>query len=62
MQKLTTHYHRLLGLPVTWTVDEVDFSTNGQRIEIHARFTGGAVVCPACGLAGKVYDRVPEQR
>ena len=47
---------------MTWSVDAVDFSADSKRIEIHARFIGGAVVCPACGLAGKVYDRVPEQR
>ena len=62
MQKLTTHYHSLLRLPLTWSVDAVDFSADSKRIEIHARFIGGAVVCPECGLAGKVYDRVPEQR
>jgi len=62
MQKLTTHYHSLLRLPLTWSVDAVDFSAESKRIEIHARFIGGAVVCPECGLAGKVYDRVPEQR
>jgi transposase len=62
MQKLTTHDHRLLGLPITWSVDAVDFSFDGKRIEIHARFIGGAVVCSVCGLAAKVYDRAPEQR
>ncbi len=62
MQKLTTHYHRLLGLPTNCLVDALDFSVDSKRIQIYARFTGGAVVCSACGLAGNVYDRAPEQR
>ena len=52
MQKLTTHYHSLLRLPLTWSVDAVNFSADSKRIEIYARFIGGAVVCPVCGLAG----------
>jgi transposase len=62
MQKLTTHYQQLLGLPVTWEVEDVDLSLTVQRIEVHLRFVGNGVLCPQCGLAGKEYDKAPEQR
>jgi hypothetical protein len=45
IQQLATQYHQRLGLPITLSVDTVDFSSDGKQIEIHARFTGGAVFC-----------------
>ena len=62
MQKLTTHYHQLLGLPATWEVEDVNLSITGQRIEVRLRFIGNEVFCSECGLQGTVYDHDSEQR
>ena len=62
MQKLTTHYQQLLGLPASWAVEDVNLSLTGQRIEVRLRFIGDAVFCSECGLQGTVYDHAPEQR
>ena len=62
MQKLTTHYQQLLGLPATWEVEDVNLSITGQRIEVRLRFIGNEVFCSECGLQGTVYDHAPEQR
>ena len=62
MQKLTTHYQQLLGLPASWEVEDVNLSLTGQRVEVRLRFIGNEVFCSECGLQGTVYDHAPEQR
>ena len=56
MQKLTTHYQQLLGLPASWEVEDVNLSLTGQRIEVRLRFIGDAVFCSECGLQGTDSD------
>ncbi|WP_246046562.1 hypothetical protein [Chlorobaculum thiosulfatiphilum] len=51
MQRLTSHYHQLLGLPSNWKVETVTLSITGKQVE-----------CPVCGQAWNIYDHAAEQR
>ena len=62
MEKLTSHYHQLLGLPTTWSVDDVQLSLATPKVEIRIHYTGDEISCPECGTAGTFHDRSPEQR
>ena len=62
MQSLANHYHQLLGLPSTWTVENVNLSITGKQIEIRLIYAGNQVECPVCGQTGKLYDHSGEQR
>lgn len=62
MQKITNHYHQLLGLPDTWSVEGVELSLDTPKVEIRIHYTGSGIKCPQCGSLGTVHDRSPEQR
>jgi hypothetical protein len=38
MQKLTTHYQQLLGIPVSWAVDEVNLALENLRVKNSCQF------------------------
>jgi transposase len=63
MQSLTTaHYQKLLGLPSTWMVENVDLSMTAMQVVIRLVYTGKNAVCPECGKTCSIYDQAPEQK
>jgi len=62
MQSLSSHYHQLLGLPSTWSVENVNLSMSGKQVEIRLAFTGKQSECPICGQSWLIYDHAAEQR
>jgi transposase len=62
MEKLTTHYQQLLGLPETWWVEDVNFSPTEMKVSIYIKYVGTSITCPECGAKGTIHDYSPEQR
>jgi len=62
MEKLTTHYQQLLGLPETWNVEDVNFAPAEMKVSIYIKYVGKTITCPECGSKGTTHDYSPEQR
>lgn len=63
MERLDSHYARLLGLEEPWEIEDVDLDLPGKRVEISLEPPNGVgVECPSCSGGCPIADRAPERR
>ena len=55
-------YQQLLGLVAPWTVDRVELSVEGERVDIWVEHAPQVRwPCPECGTLLSVYDQAEER-
>jgi transposase len=61
MDKLSRHYHQLVGLNSDWSISDVQLDVQNRTLILSLEFVGTCVVCPECGAACAMKDHAAER-
>lgn len=61
MSELHQHYRALLGLDVSWNVDDVKLNLDASEVLIHLSHASKEIRCPDCGETCPRADTAPER-
>lgn len=61
MDRLSRHYHQLVGLNEDWVIGDVDLNVAAKKLTLQLEFVGDQLECPECGTGCSKKDHAPER-